>query len=68
MAAIQMQQNLSDTANVTKEEIPRKLDSWKLRVGKVIKMRIRLEKEYKILDVRTECLGREERHRELRDF
>lgn len=39
-----------------------------MRVGKVIKMRIRLEKEYKILDVRTERLGREERHRELRDF
>lgn len=58
----------SDTANVTKKEIPRKLDSWKIRMGKVIKMRIRLEKECKILDVRTECLERVERHRELRDF
>lgn len=63
-----MQQTLSDTANITKEEIPRKLDSWKIRVGKVIKTRIRLEEEYKILDVRTERLGREEARRELRDF
>lgn len=68
MIAIQMQQNLSDAANITKEEIPRKLDNGNIRVGKVMKMRIRSEKEYKILGVRTECLGREKRHRELRDF
>ena len=68
MTAIQMQQNLSDTANITKEEIPRKLGSLQIRVGKVIKMRIRLEVKTKILGVRTESLGREERHRELRDF
>lgn len=68
MAAIQMQQNLSDAASITKEEIPRKLDSWKIRVGKATKIRMRLEKEYRTLGVRTEHLGREERHRELRDF
>lgn len=63
-----LQFKCGDTANVTKKEISGKLDSWKIRVGKVIKMRIRLEKECKILDVRAECLGRVERHRELRDF
>lgn len=68
MAAVQTQQNLSDIANIKKEEIPRKMESWKIRVQKVVKMRISLEKEYKILDMRTECLGREERHRERRDF
>lgn len=68
MAAIQMQQNPSDTANITKEGIPRKLANWKIRAGKVMKMRIRLEKEYKILGVRTEHWGREERQRELSDF
>lgn len=54
MAAIQMQENLSDTANITKEEIPGKLDSWKIGAGKVIKMRIGLEKKYKTLGVRAE--------------
>lgn len=46
-------------ANVTKEEISGKLDSRKIRVGKVIKLRIRLGKEYRILCMRTE--HREER-------
>lgn len=68
MAAIQMQQNPSDTANITKKGIPRKLANWKIRAGKVMKMRIRLEKGYKILGVRTERWGREERQRELSDF
>jgi len=66
MTAIQMQQNLSDTANITKEEIPRMLDSWKMS-GKSNKNEKQIGKRIQS-SVRTECLGREERHGELRDF